>query len=66
MTVDAACPLCGSPTAAGAPRCPSCGYALAGVDGRPGPFTSAGVRWWIGTVLVIYAIAVIVVLVAGD
>jgi len=26
-------------------RCPSCGFALAGVDGRPGPF-SRTVLWW--------------------
>jgi predicted amidophosphoribosyltransferase len=39
------CPLCASATTASDERCPSCGLALAGVDGRPGPF-SRTVLWW--------------------
>ena len=40
------CPLCGVAVGADARRCPACGWSLAGVDGRPGPF-SARTLWWI-------------------
>jgi hypothetical protein len=39
------CPLCGVAVVASVPRCGSCGFDLAGVGGRPGPFTRA-VFWW--------------------
>jgi hypothetical protein len=39
------CPLCGVDVEAGFPRCATCGYDLAGVDGRPGAYTRA-VFWW--------------------
>jgi hypothetical protein len=39
------CPLCGTVVDAALPRCGMCGYDLAGVGGRPGPFTRA-VFWW--------------------
>jgi hypothetical protein len=32
------CPLCASRVASDLRRCPSCGYHLAGIGGRPGPF----------------------------
>lgn len=32
------CPLCSSAIGAEARRCPECGYHLAGIGGRPGPF----------------------------
>jgi hypothetical protein len=33
------CPLCGESVAVEFPRCGACGFDLAGVGGRPGPFT---------------------------
>ena len=43
--VPEACPLCEAEVASEAARCPSCGYFLAGLGGRPGPFTKAAF-WW--------------------
>ncbi len=58
------CPLCDTPTDPNRDRCPECGYALAGVGTRPGPYS----RWtsW-ATVLglvAIYLAAVVIVLLA--
>jgi hypothetical protein len=36
---DGACPLCATPAPTGATRCGECGYDLAGVGARPGPFS---------------------------
>ena len=33
------CPLCGAATTGSDERCASCGFALAGVDGRPSAFS---------------------------
>jgi hypothetical protein len=38
-TTEGACPLCATPAPVAASRCPECGYDLAGVGGRPGPFS---------------------------
>jgi hypothetical protein len=56
------CPLCATATFADDERCPSCGFALAGVEGRPGPF-SRTVLWWsiVGFVAVYLATLAIVV-----
>jgi hypothetical protein len=43
--VPGTCPLCTTPTAPELEQCPSCGYALAGVDGRPSAFSRATLVW---------------------
>ena len=54
------CPLCGTGTD-GAPRCPSCGWSLAGVDGRPGPYSRVAL-WWTGAgFLAVYLITLAIV-----
>jgi hypothetical protein len=39
------CPLCATPVAPEAARCGACGYHLAGLGKRPGPF-SVPLFWW--------------------
>jgi hypothetical protein len=57
------CPLCEAPVDFGDVRCGLCGYALAGVDGRPGPY-GPQVGWVAaGAFAVVYAIALFVVLI---
>jgi hypothetical protein len=58
---DGACPLCDAAVAVDARRCPACGWSLAGVDGRPGPY-SARALWWTGAgFLVVYLITLAIV-----
>jgi hypothetical protein len=58
---DADCPLCGTPVAWQARRCPECGWSLAGVDGRPGPYSKAAL-WWTGAAfLAIYVVTLAIV-----
>jgi len=56
------CPLCGATTSADVDCCGSCGYALAGVDGRPSAFSRATLLWtsigFLGVYLVTLAIVV--------
>ena len=60
-TAEAACPLCGFAVAIEARRCQACGWSLAGVDGRPGPF-SARALWWTGAgFLAVYLITLAIV-----
>ncbi len=60
------CPLCGASVATAATRCESCGLTLAGIDGRPGPFSRATFWWWAGALLAIYLVVLlIVVLIPG-
>jgi hypothetical protein len=55
------CPLCGVTFTAEARRCPACGWSLAGIDGRPGPY-SARALWWTGTGFVaVYLITLAIV-----
>jgi hypothetical protein len=62
--VAGTCPLCGNAIAADAARCDSCGYHLAGVDGRPGPYSPTAL-WWTGAALaVVYVLTLLVVLAA--
>jgi len=62
--VAGACPLCGNSVGADASRCDSCGYHLAGIGGRPGPYSPAAL-WWTGAAIaVIYVITLLVVLVS--
>jgi hypothetical protein len=58
---DADCPLCGTPVGWQARRCPECGWSLAGVDGRPGPYSKAAL-WWTGAAfLAIYVVTLAIV-----
>ena len=60
----ATCPLCGTAVPAHAMRCVSCGYHLAGIDGRPGPFSRQAL-WWSGAALLaVYLLTLLVVALA--
>lgn len=63
---DDVCPLCGASTAAAAARCSSCGMTLAGVGGRPGPFTRGTLWLWAGLLLAIYVVVLAVVATVPD
>jgi predicted amidophosphoribosyltransferase len=56
-----ACPLCGAAAPAEADRCPSCGYALAGVDGRPAAFSRRTLLWASIGFLAVYLITLAIV-----
>jgi hypothetical protein len=55
------CPLCGASVAADAMRCGDCGYHLAGVAGRPGPFNRRALWWSIAGLLAVYLLTLLVV-----
>lgn len=57
-----ACPLCGVTTPPGLERCASCGYALAGVDGRPPAFSRATLLWTSIGFLAVYLVTLAIVL----
>ncbi len=55
------CPLCATNVDAARLRCPSCGYTMAGVGGRPGPYSRAAL-WWTGSALLgIYLVTLAIV-----
>ena len=56
------CPLCGVATSADLERCASCGYALAGVDGRPAAFSRATLLWTSIGFLAVYLITLAIVI----
>jgi hypothetical protein len=58
------CPLCGTPLAPAAPRCAECGYHLAGVGDRPGPWTKPALWWTAAGLLIVYAITLLIVALA--
>jgi hypothetical protein len=60
------CPLCGTSVAITANRCESCGLTLAGLDGRPGPFSRATVWWMAGALLAIYLVVLAIVVLIPD
>jgi hypothetical protein len=60
----APCPLCGAEVPADATRCGSCGYHLAGVDGRPGPFSRRALWWSAAALLAVYLLTLLVVALA--
>ena len=64
--VDAVCPLCGATVGRTASRCESCGMSLAGVDGRPGPFTRRMLWLWAAAVVAIYVVALVIVATVHD
>jgi hypothetical protein len=55
------CPLCGTPVSPGDERCRACNMTLAGVGGRPAPFTRASLWRWAAGLLVIYLAVLVVV-----
>ena len=57
------CPLCATATMAGDQRCPACGFALAGVDGRPGPFSRTVLWWSVAGFVAVYLLTLAVVVV---
>ena len=59
--VVSVCPLCGAPVQSSELRCPRCNMTLAGIDGRPGPFSRAVLLGWAATLLVIYAVVLAIV-----
>ena len=55
------CPLCGATVQPNDLRCPSCNMTLAGVGGRPGPFSRRVLWWWAAALLLIYLVVLAVV-----
>ncbi|MGH9015836.1 MAG: hypothetical protein ACRDZ1_18120 [Acidimicrobiia bacterium] len=62
--VPVACPLCGTAASTEAARCGSCGYHLAGIGGRPGPFSRPALWWMAFGLAVVYVVTLLVVLAA--
>lgn len=60
-TPGALCPLCESPAPTAGDRCPECGFDLAGVGGRPGPFSRAVLAWSAMSLLVVYLVTLAIV-----
>jgi hypothetical protein len=55
------CPLCATAIGEQTLRCPECGWSLAGVDGRPGPYSKLAL-WWTGAgLLAVYLITLAIV-----
>jgi hypothetical protein len=59
--VVSACPLCDAPVPATDLRCPRCNMTLAGIDGRPGPFSRTVLFVWAAALVVIYLAVLAVV-----
>jgi hypothetical protein len=57
----AACPLCGTVVAPTDDRCPACNTSLAGVGGRPGPFSRSVLWWWAAALVAVYLLALVIV-----
>ena len=55
------CPLCGAATLSADERCATCGFALAGVDGRPSPFSRAALWWSIAVFASVYRVTLVIV-----
>jgi hypothetical protein len=64
--IESVCPLCGTVVPARNDRCEACGMSLAGVDGRPGPFTRRALWIWAGALLAIYLVVLVVVAAVHD
>jgi hypothetical protein len=56
--------LCGATVAVDAMRCGDCGYHLAGVGGRPGPFNRTALWWSVAALLGVYLLTLLVVALA--
>jgi predicted nucleic acid-binding Zn ribbon protein len=57
------CPLCGTAVEAGTPRCPECGFFLAGSPGRR-VLDRRGVAWLALVIAIVYVVALVVVAVS--
>jgi hypothetical protein len=62
--VAALCPLCGAPVAPADERCRRCNMTLAGVGGRPDPFTRRSLWRWAAALLAIYVVVLLIVVAA--
>ena len=60
-SVAVVCPLCGAPVGSDDERCPACNMTLAGVGGRPAPFTRWSLWRWAAALLAIYLLVLVVV-----
>ena len=56
--------MCGASVAPDAMRCGECGYHLAGVAGRPGPFNRSAILWSAAGLLAVYLVTLLVVALA--
>ena len=56
-----ACPLCNTAVAVDDERCPSCGYALAGVGNRPSAFSMRVLLWTAIGFIAVYLITLAIV-----
>jgi predicted amidophosphoribosyltransferase len=50
------CSLCGTVVSDATERCPECGYHLAGVGSRRGPFSRAALAWSLMGFVVVYLV----------
>ena len=50
------CPFCHAPVSAEDAHCPSCGWALAGVEGRPGPYSTRALWWTVAGFVAVYVL----------
>ncbi len=50
------CPLCTTEVTEAETRCPECGWSLAGVAGRPGPYSRAALWWTVAGFLAVYLV----------
>jgi predicted amidophosphoribosyltransferase len=57
----ATCPLCDQPVSPADERCAACGYHLAGVGGRPGPFSRAALWWTAAGLVFVYLVTLLIV-----
>jgi hypothetical protein len=55
------CPLCGARVVPVDERCRECNMTLAGIGGRPDPFTRRSLWRWAGGLLAIYVLVLLVV-----
>jgi predicted amidophosphoribosyltransferase len=55
------CPLCATPVAPEARRCPECGYTLAGVGARPGAYSRPALWWTVAAFVAVYVLVLAVV-----
>jgi ribosomal protein L40E len=58
------CPLCGARVAPADERCRECNMTLAGIGGRPEPFTRRSLWRWAAGLLAIYVLVLLVVVAA--
>jgi hypothetical protein len=57
------CPLCATATMPDDERCPVCGFALEGVDGRPSAFSRTALLWSLAGFVLVYVLTLAIVVV---